>query len=143
MAGIAGYKGERIKRVPTEDDEMMVFHQWLQLRKIPHFHCPNEVGGSTRGVKARAIKMKKLGVSRGVPDLFVFIPIMGQTGEPDAYQPVAIEMKRTKGSSTSAEQKEWLSTLEMAGIPGAVCKGAEKAIQTIEEIEKEIRNEGY
>ena len=141
MNKLAGYKGERIKRVPTEDDEMMAFHQWLQIKKIPHTHIPNEVGGSTRGMKARAIKMKKMGTSKGFPDLLVFVPIMGIDGEPDAYQPLAIEMKRTSKSTTSQEQKKWLEVLEMAGIPSSVCKGAEAAIKFVEDMIKDIEGD--
>lgn len=122
----------------TEEQEQIEFVRWLEANQIPHFHCPNEVGGQTKALRVRAIKMKRMGVSKGVPDLFVFIPIEGVTGKIDAYQPLAIEMKRQKGSTTSKEQKEWLKLLEMAGIPGAVCKGAEKAIEFVEQSIKEI-----
>jgi len=116
----------------TEDQEQMAFVNWLKIKRIPHFHCPNEVGGQTKALKIRAIKMKRLGVARGVPDLFVFVPIKGATGEVDSYQPLAIEMKRQKYSTTSKEQKEWLEILEMAGIPSRVCKGAGEAIEFVE-----------
>lgn len=92
-------------------------------------------------MKARAIKMKKMGTSKGFPDLLVFIPIVGTTGEPDAYQPLAIEMKRKKNSMTSTEQKAWLKVLEMAGIPSRVCKGAEDAVAFVEESIKEIEGD--
>lgn len=122
----------------TEEQEQIAFVKWLVTNKIPHFHCPNEIGGQTRSLKVRAVKMKRMGVSRGVPDLFVFIPIKGVTGRVDAYQPLAIEMKRQKGSTTSPEQKEWLKVLELAGIPCAVCKGAEKAIEFVQSIQESI-----
>ena len=125
-------------RVPLEDEEVAAFHQWLQIKGIPHTHVPNEIGGSTPAMKARAIKMKRLGTSKGFPDLLLFLPIAGTTGEVDAYQPVAIEMKRVRGSTTSPEQKAWLKILEMAGIPNAVCKGAEAAISFVQEILKEV-----
>lgn len=127
--------------VPTEEDEQIAFVQWCRLKGIICHHSGNEIGGSTPAMKARAIKMKKLGTSKGFPDLLLFIPILGTTGEPDAYQPVAIEMKRTKGSTTSAEQKAWLNILELTGIPCAVCKGAESAREFVEKIIKEIEGE--
>lgn len=127
--------------VPSEEDEQQAFVQWLMLNNIPHFHCPNEIGGQTRSLKVRAIKMKRMGVSKGVPDLFVFIPVAGINGHTDAYQAVAIEMKRKKGARTSEEQKQWLKVLELAGIPCAVCKGAEEAIKFVETIRKEIGDE--
>lgn len=122
----------------TEEQEQIAFVEWLQINNIPHFHCPNEVGGQSKALRVRAIKMKKMGVSKGVPDLFVFIPVCGVTGRVDSYQMCAIEMKRRQGSTTSPEQKEWLRVLELAGIPCAVCKGAEKAIEFVEKIESEI-----
>ena len=125
--------------VPTEDVEQMAFVEWLTYNNIPHFHCPNEIGGSSRAVKVRAIKMKRLGVSKGVPDLFVFLPVKGITGRVDSSQPLAIEMKRTKGSTTSPEQKEWLKVLELSGIPCAVCKGADAAIKFVNDIRKGIK----
>ena len=126
---------------PTEEEEQIAFVQWCRLKGIICHHSGNEIGGSTSAMKARAVKMKKMGTSKGFPDLLVFIPIVGTTGEPDAYQPIAIEMKRKKNSTTSAEQKEWLKVLEMAGIPSQVCKGAEEAIAFVEENIKEIEGE--
>ena len=127
--------------VPLEDDEQKAFVQWCHIKGIICQHSGNEISGSTPALKARAVKMKKMGTSKGFPDLLVFIPIYGNTDEPDAYQPLAIEMKRQKGSTTSKEQKEWLKILEMAGIPSAVCKGAEKAIEFVEQTIREIGGE--
>ena len=130
----------RTSAVPLEEDEQIAFVEWLTINHIPHFHCPNEVGGQTRSLRVRAVKMKRMGVSKGVPDLFIFIPVYGTTDEVDCYQMCAIEMKKKKGSTTSKEQKEWLSVLELSGIPCAVCKGADEAIAFVEEIRKEIND---
>lgn len=122
----------------TEEQEQMTFVEWLKINHIPHFHCPNEVGGQTKSLKVRAIKMKRMGVSKGVPDLLVFIPVYGTTGEVDCYQMCAVEMKRKTGGRTSTEQKEWLEILQASGVMCAVCKGAEEAIKFIDAIRKEI-----
>ena len=124
--------------VPKEEDEQIAFVQWCRLNHIIVHHSGNEIGGSTAAVKVRAIKMKKMGTSKGFPDLLVFIPVYGTTGEIDCYQMCAIEMKRRKGSTTSAEQKEWLRVLTESGVLCAVCKGAEEAIKFVEGIRKEI-----
>lgn len=124
--------------VPKEEDEQIAFVQWCRLNHIIVHHSGNEIGGSTATVKVRAIKMKKMGTSKGFPDLLVFIPVYGTTGEVDCYQMCAIEMKRRKGSTTSAEQKEWLRVLTESGVLCAVCKGAEEAINFVEGIRKEI-----
>lgn len=124
---------------PTEDQEQMAFVQWLRLKNIPHFRVPNET--FTKSFKQKA-KNKALGVSSGVPDLFVVIPAIKWRfsvivdADKDLYATtrlVAIEMKRKKGGTTSANQKQWLETLNSAGIESVVCKGCEEAIKFVEE----------
>lgn len=130
------------KAIPLEEDEQQAFVQWCRLNNILVHHSPLEFASSSRAVKVRALKMKKMGTSRGFPDLLLFIPVYGTTGEADCYQMCAIEMKRRKGSTTTKEQKQWLQVLESAGIPCAICKGAEKAIEFINKIRKEINQDG-
>lgn len=128
-------------KVPLEEEEQMAFVEWCRLHDIIVHHSGNEIGGSTSAMKARAVKMKKMGTSKGFPDLLVFIPAYGATGEADCYQMCAIEMKRRKGSTTSKEQKEWLQILAGSGAMSAVCKGAEEAINFVEAIRKEVQYE--
>lgn len=124
--------------VPLEEDEQIAFVQWCRLNKIIVHHSGNEIGGSTAAMKARAIKMKKMGTSKGFPDLLVFIPVYGTTGDIDCYQMCAIEMKRQKGSITSPDQRKWLEILTESGVLCSICKGAEEAIKFVESIKKEI-----
>lgn len=128
--------------VPLEQDEQIAFVQWCRLNNILVHHSPLEFASSNRAVKVRALKMKKMGTSKGFPDLLVFIPVYGVAKRIDCYQMCAIEMKRVRGSSTTPEQKEWLKILELAGIPCAVCKGAKAAIEFINKIRKEIDPDG-
>jgi hypothetical protein len=64
---------------------------------------------------ATAGRLKAEGVSSGVPDLF--IPAWG----------LWVEMKRTKGGSLSAEQKDWIAYLESVRFYCIVGKGADDA----------------
>lgn len=109
------------KMLPTEDQEQAAFVQYLRLKNLPHFRVPNET--FTRSWKQKA-KNKSLGVVSGVPDLFVVV----------GGKLVAVEMKRQKGGVVSASQAEWLKTLQGAGVPARVCKGADEAIKFIEEL---------
>lgn len=127
--------------VPLEEHEQMAFVQWCRLNNIIVHHSGNEIGGSLPSMKARAIKMKKLGTSKGFPDLLVFVPVYGVDGEIDCYQMCAIEMKRRKGSRTTEEQKKWLEILQASGAMSAVCRGADEAIAYVEAIRKEIQYE--
>ena len=127
---------------PTEAQEQEAFVQWLRLKGYPHFRVPNET--YTRSWSQKA-KNKKLGVSSGVPDLFVAVPfppphlIIAHKDRDDEVRNktlVAIEMKRKKGGTTSANQKKWIKTLNEASIQTVVCKGCDAAIEFIESITK-------
>lgn len=118
----------------TEEEEQIAFVQWCQIKGYRIHHCANEVGGSTMQMKMRAIKAKRMGTSKGFPDLLVFVPIYGIFNEIDAYQPIAIEMKRRKGGKISPEQKQWGEILSMAGIPFRVCAGSDEAEAFVKEV---------
>ena len=124
--------------VPLEDDEAVLFAEWLSAMRIPHTHIANEIGGSTAAAKVRAIKAKRMGQRAGVWDYEIFIPITNIYGEVDAYQEVRVELKRQKGGVVSEAQKRWGEIYELAGIPCAICKGAEKAIEFVKAIIKEV-----
>ena len=124
----------RITTIPLEEDEQMSFVAYCRVKGYKVHHCANEVGGSTQALKMRAIKAKKMGTSKGFPDLLVFVPIYGCEDEVDAYQPIAIEMKRKAGSTVSPEQKVWGKILEASGIPFRICKGCDEAIKFVNEV---------
>lgn len=109
--------------VPTEAQEQKAFVQYLRIKGYKHFRVPNET--FTRSWKQKA-NNKALGVVPGVPDIFVIAN----------KRLIAIEMKRTKGSATSPEQREWIEALNAASVPAFVCKGAEAAIAAVESISK-------
>ena len=131
----------KVAGVPLEDDEAMIFAAWLRGQQIPHTHIANEIGGSTRSAKLRALKAKRMGQTAGVWDYEIFIPIYNTFDEVDAYQEIRVELKRTKGSTVSEAQKRWGEVYELAGIPCAVCKGADKAIEFVKQVIKEINGE--
>lgn len=129
--------------VPLEDDEAIAFADWLRACHIPSTHIANEIGGSTKTAKLRAIKAKRMGQSAGVWDYEVFVPVMDSEGEVGAYQEIRIELKRTKGSTVSPAQKRWQAIYEQAGIPCKVCKGAAEAIKYVRWWMQEANGEGH
>ena len=98
---------------PSEDHEQMMLVQWFRrtYEGVLIFSVPN--GGHRH--PAVAAKMKATGVIKGVPDLFV-----------PAWR-LWVEMKRVKGGSLSAEQKDWIQYLESVNYWCIVGKGAEDA----------------
>lgn len=101
--------------VPTEDVEQMHFVQWLELKHYKYTAIPNST--YTKSWKQKR-KNTDMGLRAGFPDMVV---IAGGVF-------IAVEMKRTKDSTTSKSQKEWIDALQSAGIPAKVCKGADEAI---------------
>ena len=111
--------------MPYEDEEHAAVLEFCDIMHMPYFHVNNEMWTESWSQLAKA---KKLGVKKGVPDIFIFVPIGRYADGETAYQMVTIEMKRRKGNSASAEQKEWGRILEASNIPHIVAKGAQPAI---------------
>ena len=109
-------------KVPTEHEEQafLIRRAWFERGKYPKlqlmFAVPN--GGLRNKVVARKLKLE--GLKAGVPDLILPVARGGYFG-------LYLEMKRLKGSTTAAEQKEWHAALQEEGYKVMVCKGAEVA----------------
>lgn len=121
---------------PTEDVEQMCLFRWAdaQSGKYPElslmYHIPN---GGKRG-KAEAGRFRAMGVKSGVPD--IFLPIKGTTYNFDCphevhYSGLYIELKRQRGGTVSAAQKQWIASLRDAGYAVEVCKGWKAAAAAI------------
>lgn len=107
---------------PLEHDEQVAYIQWADMffnnLDCFVFSIPN--GGKRN--KVVAVKLKKEGVKKGIPDLFLCQARHG-------YHGLFIEMKRLKGGSLSKDQKKKKFLLEKQGYAVAVCKGADHAIR--------------
>lgn len=116
-------------QVPTEHSEAVQLMCLVRLHEPQHpalrllFAVPN---GGKRG-KATAAKLKAEGVRPGVPDYLLPVGQYGVHRHGCRHAGLAIELKRTRGGATSAEQREWLEALEDQGWRVAVCKGHRQA----------------
>lgn len=112
--------------IPTEHEDQCAVIQRFDLKYKEHrgrlFAIPN---GSYKS-RAAASSFKKEGLRAGVPDLM--LPVAKQ-----GYHGLFIEMKRLKGSVTSKEQKDWHEYLSGQGYLCVVCKGAQSAIDIIDD----------
>lgn len=104
-----------INNTPLEDPEHLAFVQWWE-KDYPQYeliHIPN--GGLRDSNKKRAAirgaKLKKMGVKKGVWDLFF----------PDLF--LWVEMKRQKGGRLTPEQKLFQQRREAAGYVCLVAYG--------------------
>ena len=112
--------------IPTEDQEQAALVDWLKIHGILFAHVPN--GGARDKVTGSILK--RLGVSKGCPDILIFDR---PPKEPDCAG-VAIELKRQKGGRVSPEQKDWLENLKTRGWVAAVCRGANDAVNLLEKL---------
>lgn len=72
-----------------------------------------------------ALKLRRMGVSRGTPDLCIPIPS-------GSYHGLYIELKRQVGGKVSEEQSDWLAFLIEKGYYAQVAKGFEEAKEMVE-----------
>lgn len=112
---------------PLEKDEGKTLVAYLRIRGYKFTHIPNETG-HTPEARRRAIRMKQQGTSAGFVDYLIIVN--GQL--------IAIELKRVRGSSISAEQREWVAALNAAGIKTRICKGAGESIDFIKEVQNAV-----
>jgi len=114
----------------SEYQHQVALFQWIaaaKLSKKPNFWKLKFAHCSLSGVKlsmGQAVKVKRSGAIRGVPDVFLPIPVGERHG-------LYIEMK-TKGGKVSPEQNEFLEYAMEVGYVSAVCFSAKEAIELIE-----------
>jgi hypothetical protein len=121
---------------PKEEDECIVFAEYLRARMIPFTHIANE----RRTSWGRGAKLKSMGVSAGFPDYIVF---------PGDGIVIFIEMKRTKEYKVSDAQKQWIEFLNSYGVDekrnthfvAAICYGADHAIEVVKKVINIINKE--
>jgi len=108
-------------RVPKEYEEQVKLVKYLDYKGFLFYHCPN---GGSRDMR-EAVKFKRLGVKSGVPDICIPMPSNG-------YHGCYIELKRKIGGNISLKQRQWVEALKVQGYAAYICKGADDAIQIID-----------
>lgn len=110
----------RLRPIATEDQEQIKLATWMTKQGIRFYAIPN---GGKRNL-LEAVKLKRMGMSAGVPDLCIPIPS-------GSYHGLYLELKREKGGKVSHEQAEWLAFLTEKGYYAQVAKGFEEAKEII------------
>lgn len=107
----------------SEDQESQILADYCRLKNYTFCHINNEFYTKSWKQKNRQLR---LGSAKGFPDYLIIVN----------NKLIAIEMKRAKGGVVSPAQKEWVETLNKAGVPTQVCKGADNAIAFIKSMLK-------
>ena len=116
----------RVTDLPTEEQEQAAVIEWAQLMARQFqaledlIHIPN---GGLRS-KSEAARFKRLGVRPGVSDLFLPEPV-------GKYHGLWVEMKRKRGGTLRADQKDWLERMNRKGYLALRADGAEEACEII------------
>lgn len=105
---------------PTEDEVQEAVVEFCDCLHIACVHIPNESKRSA----AYGAKMKRMGLRKGFPDLF--IPMARQ-----GFHGLFIELKVDKSSRVQPEQKTWIVYLNEHGYKATICCGADEAIEEI------------
>lgn len=108
----------------TEEAVQITVVEWLRAQypdaAACMHHSPNE---GNHKVQYR-VKQQRMGVSKGFPDLLIFVPKGPFVG-------LAIEIKAEDGKKPKIEQFEWLDRLNEAGWMATWCKGFDACVDTI------------
>lgn len=125
---------------PKEADEQAALFQWAaiegrrdqRLRLL--FAIPNGMGASSI---AEAVKHKRTGMKRGVPDLFLPVPAIAVMPDGERrfhYCGLFIELKRVGGTpcDVSPEQSAWMADLNRMGYRAVVAYGWQHAVEEIQ-----------
>lgn len=112
---------------PLEKEEQIAFVEYCKAKGIRVVSTQNGFKMPKVGFNhiAYSNSLKKMGLSKGFPDLIVF-------AKNSQSNILFIEMKRQKGGTLQEEQKEWIQWLDENGYTVAVAKGADSAIRILE-----------
>lgn len=111
---------------PPEAWEQEQIFKWAKANQIkfPELQLLNASLNGVRLSRGQRVKMKRQGMRKGYPDIFLPVPT-------HQYAGLFIELKRVKGGYASKEQQEWIAQLLRQKYKALVAKGHEEAIDII------------
>ena len=121
-AGGSGQKGTRKNGSPEHDIQVYLVDHLEAMEPAPLFSAT--VGG-VRVAMHTALKMKRAGYKKGIPDILIFEPMGGYVG-------LALEVK-TKTGRASEHQKRWQKELQGRGWKAEICKGLDECLDCIDQ----------
>jgi hypothetical protein len=110
----------------SEHQEQVLLIEWCDTHPDDRLKLIFAIPNGIRTTMGAAIKAKREGLRRGVPDLF--LPI-----STDCYNGLFIEMKRAKNGALSKDQEKWRVKLKAQGYMWVCCEGANQAKLAISE----------
>lgn len=114
---------------PTEHEIQATVFDWRahMVNQHPQLRWLHAIpNGGKRDGKTAAL-MQREGVTRGVPDICLPVPVERGWGR---YFGLYIEVKTEKGALTQ-EQEQWIDYLRHAGYRAQVCRGVDAVLDEI------------
>jgi hypothetical protein len=121
------------KYLPKEYQEQSALFDWRErnLKNIPELQMMFATLNGIRLPIGLAVKAKKQGNIRGVPDVMLLVPNK-------YFHGLMIEMK-IKGGTLRSDQKIWGKNAKVYGYYYQVCFSADEAIQAIKHYLKSLK----
>lgn len=119
-----------VPRLPkaSEDYLQMAVAEYLDMALAPGFRWFHPPNGGSRNV-IEAVKLKRMGVKRGVPDIWIIGPCRFHDYVPMVF---VIELKIGRNKPTG-EQKEWAEFIVNLGGLSAMCRSLDEVIEQCNE----------
>ena len=112
---------------PSEEEAQMAYFQWVRYLNHPAKDCifaiPNQV--SQRATKGLLVKRARLGVKKGVSDIFIAYPMPGPDGF--MWHGCFVELK-VGSNKASPEQVQFLLRMRGLNYAGEVAHGLDELI---------------
>lgn len=109
----------------SEEEEQIVAMDWLRLQHPEVAECTWHTANERKCSYYRGYRLKRLGVLKGVSDIFMAWPI-------GKYHGAFIEVKSKKGRATP-EQLEFLDRMFKKGYYTKLAYGADQVINTMKD----------
>lgn len=113
---------------PLEKEEQIAFVDYCQLHNIKVISTQNgfKMPKNAFNWAAYSKTLKRMGMSKGFPDLIVLARNQSKT-----HEVLFIEMKRQKGGVIQPEQKEWIEALDNSNYCVGIARGCDSAISIL------------
>lgn len=118
-----------VNTTPLEKEEQIAFVEYCGNNGISVVSTQNgfKMPKAAFNYAAYSRTLKKMGLSKGFPDLIIL-----EKNKSKTHEVLFIEMKRQKGGKLKPEQEEWIQKLDDKDYCVGVAKGCESAVRILQ-----------
>lgn len=118
-----------VNTTPLEKEEQIAFVEYCENNRISVVSTQNgfKMPKAAFNYAAYSKTLKKMGLSKGFPDLIIL-----EKNKSKTHEVLFVEMKRQKGGKLKPEQEEWIQKLDDKDYCVGVAKGCESAVRILQ-----------